>query len=96
MSLNSVVKFSIAVGMLLAPIAQAHAYKITYDSQTRKWSGVCADGHQWTIGNGSSQPSESQAEKICAKHGGMATGNQDGKPDGAKSKVKNNKETKKQ
>lgn len=60
------VAFIIAVS-----VGPANAYKIIYDSDTKVWSGQCKDGHQFVVGDGSSQLSESQAAKICAKHGGL-------------------------
>lgn len=86
MTMKSLAGIAVAAAVLIAPMAQAHAYKLTFDSQTKKWSGVCADGHQWVIGNGASQPTESQAEAICAKHGGLAVADEDGKQAGAKNK----------
>lgn len=85
MNIKSLATLAIAAGILIAPIAQAHAYKLTFNSQTGKWSGECVDGHRWIIGDGLTQPTEYQAEVICAKHGGMALAD-DGKPGGASKK----------
>ncbi|SFJ66507.1 hypothetical protein [Aerobium aerolatum] len=86
MNTKSLAKIAVAAAILIAPIAQAHAYKLTFNSQTGKWSGECVDGHRWIIGNGQTQPTQYQAERICAKHGGMALADEDGKPAGANSK----------
>lgn len=74
------IKIAFVAFIIAASVGQANAYKIIYDSDTKKWSGVCKDGHQFVVGDGSSQLSESQAAKICAKHGGLRTNDKlDGK-----------------
>lgn len=67
------IKIAFAAFIVAASVVPANAFKITYDSDTKKWSGQCKDGHQFVVGDGSSQLTESQAAKICAKHGGMRT-----------------------
>lgn len=86
MNLKSLTKIAIALGILIAPLAQAHAYTITYNSVDGKWRGQCKDGHRWIIGDGLTQPTQYQAGRICAKHGGMVLSDQDGKPAGANNK----------
>lgn len=86
MDMKSLAKIAVAAAFLVAPIAQAHAYKLTFNSETGKWSGECKDGHRWIIGDGLTQPTQYQAERICAKHGGMVLSDQDGKPAGANNK----------
>lgn len=86
MNMKSLIRITIAAGILITPLAQAHAYQLTFSSKTGKWSGQCEDGHRWIIGDGMTQPTESQAEKICAKHGGMRLSDDDGKPAGATTK----------
>lgn len=58
MNIKSFAKIAIAAGILIAPIAQAHAYTITYNSENGKWRGQCKDGHHWIIGDGLTQPTE--------------------------------------
>ncbi len=86
MNIKSFTKIAIAAAILIAPLTQAHAYTLTFNSETGKWGGKCKDGHSWIIGDGLTQPTQSQAERICAKHGGMVLSDQDGKPAGANNK----------
>lgn len=78
MHIRKMTGVAIAAALLAIPVVQANAWTITYNSDAKQWSGKCKDGHSWIIGNGATQPSEEAAARICAKHGGLSTADDDG------------------
>ena len=73
MTMKKIATLAVLSVITLTAVSEAHAYKlIRWDDGT--WSGECRDGHRWRIGDGTTQPTESQAEAICAKHNGLVIG----------------------
>lgn len=71
-------KLAIVSAVLIAPIAQAHAYSIHY--KNGRYSVTCENGDRWTVGDGSQQISHETAARICAKRGSSIIANPGGDP----------------
>lgn len=75
---KTIAKLALVSAVLIAPLAQAHAYSIHY--QNGRYTVTCDNGDRWTVGDGSQQISHETAARICAKRGSSIMTNDGGNP----------------